>query len=217
MLADSSLSARKKWRRFLLIWALILLLLGAAGCFVLYRYLGVYEVTRPEPVLDAYLQNTSADELIQASLQNINLDLTEFEDADTLYRSYLQAVDTNRSLSYRSDAKNSTDEHLSYVVYSGPNALCTLGLTPEGTNPGFGRHVWQVSEVSSAPITDILPSIEVIVDATADTELRLNGKPLSDGYIVERNVAIPDLSGLKPCLILFLRLSVMKSAPCTVK
>ena len=123
MLADSSLSARKKWRRFLLIWALILLLLGAAGCFVLYRYLGVYEVTRPEPVLDAYLQNTSADELIQASLQNINLDLTEFEDADTLYRSYLQAVDTNRSLSYRSDAKNSTDEHLSYVVYSGPNAL----------------------------------------------------------------------------------------------
>ena len=200
MLADSSLSARKKWRRFLLIWALILLLLGAAGCFVLYRYLGVYEVTRPEPVLDAYLQNTSADELIQASLQNINLDLTEFEDADTLYRSYLQAVDTNRSLSYRSDAKNGTDEHLSYVVYSGPNALCTLGLTPEGTNPGFGRHVWQVSEVSSAPITDILPSIEVIVDATADTELRLNGKPLSDGYIVERNVAIPDLSRFETVL-----------------
>lgn len=201
-MADSSLSSRKKWRRFLLIWALILLLLGAAGCFVLYRYLGVYEVTRPEPVLDAYLQDSSADDLIQASLQNINLELTEFEDADTLYRSYLQAVDTTRSLSYRSDAKNSSADRLSYVVYSGPNALCSLCLTPDGTNPGFGRHVWQVSEVSSAPITDILPSLQVIVDATADTQLSLNGKPLSDGYIVDRNVPIPDLSrfetGLDP-------------------
>ena len=201
-MADAPRSSRNAWRRFLLIWALILLLLGAAGCFMLYRYLGVYEITRPEPILDAYLQNTSASELMQLAQENTNLEVTEFEDGKTLYSTYLQAIDTSRSLSYRSDAKNTTDNCLSYVVYSGANAVCSIRLTPDGTNPGFGRHIWTVSEVSSAPITDILPSLQVVIDATPDTELSLNGKPLSDSYIVDRDVPIPDLSrfetGLNP-------------------
>ena len=193
-MADTPQIQRNTWRRFLLIWALILLLLGAAGCFILYRYLGVYEITRPEPVLDNYLQNSSASELMRLAQENVNLNLTEFEDAAVLYSTYLQTIDTSRSLSYRSDGKNSTDESLSYVIYSGPNALCSVRLLPDGTKPGFGRHVWSVSEVSSAPITDILPSLEVVVDATAGTELSLNGKPLSENYIVARDIDIPDLS-----------------------
>ena len=142
-MADAPRSSRNAWRRFLLIWALILLLLGAAGCFMLYRYLGVYEITRPEPILDAYLQNTSASELMQLAQENTNLEVTEFEDGKTLYSTYLQAIDTSRSLSYRSDAKNTTDNCLSYVVYSGANAVCSIRLTPDGTTPGFGRHIWK--------------------------------------------------------------------------
>ena len=193
-MAETPQTPRNTWLRFLLIWALILLLLGAAGCFILYRYLGVYEITRPEPILDAYLQNTSASELMRLAQENINLKLTEFEDPEALYGAYLQTIDTNRSLTYRSDGKNSTDERLSYVVYSGPNALCSVLLTPDGTKPGFGRHVWSVSEITSAPITDILPSLQVVVDATAGTELLLNGKPLSESYISARDISIPDLS-----------------------
>ena len=30
------------WGRFLIVWALVLLLLGGAGCYLLYQYLGVY-------------------------------------------------------------------------------------------------------------------------------------------------------------------------------
>ena len=193
---------RNTWGRFLLVWAIVLLILGAAGCFVLYRYLGVYEITRPEPVLDAYMQSVTAEDLIRQAKQNITLELTEFEDGASLYNSYLEAIDTSRSLSYRSDARNSTEDRLSYLVYSGQNALCSLILIPDGTDPGFGRHIWTVSEISSAPINEILPSVHVLVDATEGTKLQLNGKEISDRYITDREVPIPDLSrfetGLDP-------------------
>ena len=189
--------SRSPWKRFLLIWAAALLLLGAIGCIVLYRYLGVYELTRPEPVLDAYLENTNAGELIREAKEHVSLSLTEFEDPGELYSSYLETVDTGRTLSYRSDAKRSGRNQLTYVVYAGPNALCSLILTPEGSSPGFGRHIWKVTGVESAPITELLPSLHLVVDTIPGTELKLNGKALTESYLTERDIAIPDLSKLE--------------------
>lgn len=194
-MADSMPSRRRSpWLRFLLIWASVLLVLGAIGCFVLYRYFSIYEITRPEPVVEEYLAQSTAEELIRLAKANVTLELTEFEAADALYDSYLQTVDANRKLTYRSDGKRSDSDRLVYIVYSGPNAICSISLTPDGSKPGFGRHVWKVSEISSAPITDLLPSTNVVVDATAGTSLNLNGKQISDSYIIEKNIPIPDLS-----------------------
>ncbi len=201
-MSDTSSVSSRSWKRFLLIWALALLVLGAVGCFILYRYLGVYEVTRPDPVVEAWLSTADPDELIQAASENIRYEVTEFEDPEALYASYLKTVDTGLPLSFRSDSRHSTDNELAYTVYSGPSALCSVILVPEASSPGFGRHFWTVSEVCSAPITDLLPSLHLIVDATPDTALNLNGKPLTEAYITEDEVQIPDLSrfetGLNP-------------------
>ena len=196
-MAETHVRRRSVWGRFLLIWALALLLLGAAGCFVLYRYLGVYEVTRPEPVLDAFLEENDTEAILQQAKNNVILELTEFEDGTRLYESYLDAVDTTRPLNYRSDSKNSDGTQLSYLISSGPNALCTVLLTPAGESPGFGRHSWEVSEVRAAQITDLLPSLQLAVDATSGTQLKLNGKPLTDDYLAEKDIRIPDLTRLE--------------------
>ena len=85
--------SRNIWGRFLLIWALVLLVVGAIACILLYKYLGVYENTRPELAMDELLASRDAESLIQEAKQNINLGLTEFEDELQLYADYLETVD----------------------------------------------------------------------------------------------------------------------------
>ncbi|MCR5135568.1 MAG: hypothetical protein K6C12_00515 [Oscillospiraceae bacterium] len=187
----------KSWGRFLLIWALILLLLGAAGCFVLYRYLGIYEVTRPDAVIAEYLSNTDAEELIRLAGDHVRLDVTEFEDAEALYSAYLDTVDLSRPLSFRAMTSQSSETQLVYLVRAGAYNLCTVVLEPDGDSPGFGRYYWKISEVRSAAITDILPSAQITVEALAGQPLALNGHPLTEDYITERDIEIPDLTPLE--------------------
>ena len=84
-MTDSTVKKPSVWARFLLIWALVLLILGGVGCYLLYRYLGVYEVTRPEPVMDEFIANTEIDDLVRLSKENVQLELTEFEDPLELF------------------------------------------------------------------------------------------------------------------------------------
>ncbi len=187
----------RNWKLFLVFWALFLIVIGAIGCFVLYRYLGVYEITRPEPVMDHFLAENTAESLTQQAMQHILLDLTEFEDAQELYQAYLATIDTSRPLSYRSDSRNSDATHLYYVVRSGASELCSVVLTPDGDSPGFGRYHWKVSEIRSASITELLPSVTVTVDVLQGTPVYLNGKQITDSYILDNSVPIQDLSPLE--------------------
>ena len=181
------------WGRFLLIWALILLLIGAASCFLLYRYLDVYESTRPEPVVETYLAHHDAEQLISLAQNNIQLNVTEYENAAELYSSYLSTVDTSKSITYRS-TKDSDSSSLVYAVTCGNNEICELVLIPDGSSPGFGRHNWIVAEIRSAPITDLLPSVHLIADALAGEPIFLNDKPLTDAYITDSEISISNLN-----------------------
>ena len=185
---------RDHWGRFLLIWAIVLLLLGAAGCFLLYQYLDIYEVTRPEIVMDEFIAQTDADTLLQQALADVRLDVTEFEDQQALYSAYLDAIDTSLPLTYRPDLSSSGEMQHVYIVRSGAQNLCSVVLRPDGSSPGFGRYYWKVNEVYSAPITQTLPSVTITVDAVFGEQVLLNGKPLTDRYITEQNIAIASLS-----------------------
>ncbi len=188
------------WLRFLLIWALILLVIGAVGCIVLYRYLAVYEVTRPEPVMDELLRDNNAEELIARARENISLELTEYEDPQALYDSYIAATDTSRTLSYRLDSKESSGSSLVYTVRSGPSVLCDVILSSDGISPGFGRHYWTVSEIRAAKITELLPSVRISVSAIAGSDVFLNGLPLTDRQIAEADIPIEDLTRFEAAL-----------------
>ena len=138
------------WGRFLIVWALVLLLLGGAGCYLLYQYLGVYEVTRPDPVMDDFIRNTELTEIIDMAKENIPFELTEFENPRDLYTSYVEAIDLSRAVNYRVNSGKSEPEHIVYDVRSGPNLICEVFLEPDGDTPGFGRNYWSVSGVQAA-------------------------------------------------------------------
>ena len=80
--------------------------------------------------MDAFLENNDAESLLLAARDNVRLNLTEFENEEELYASYLQTIDTGRALSYRSSLSESDDNHLAYIVRSGAYNICTVVLTP---------------------------------------------------------------------------------------
>ncbi len=181
------------WGRFLMVWAIVLLLIGGTACYLLYQYLNIYEVTRPEPVMDALIADTDIREIAERASENISFELTEFEDSKELYSSYIGAIDLTRSVSYRLNSEKSEPERLVYDVRCGPSLICDVTLTPDGDSPGFGRHYWGISEIRTAKITDLLPSVDAKIEALTSTALSLNGRPVSDDYIGEEHVEIPDL------------------------
>lgn len=181
------------WRRFLIVWALALLLLGGAGCYLLYQYLGIYEVTRPDPVMDDFIKNTDLHEIINMAKDNLPFELTEFEDPRELYTSYIEAIDLNRAVNYRVNSDKSKPDHMVYDVRSGPNLICEVFLEPDGDSPGFGRNFWSVSGVQAAKITDLLPSITAQIETVSGTELELNGVPLTNSWLSGQPKEIEDL------------------------
>ena len=180
------------WGRFLIVWALVLLLLGGAGCYLLYQYLGVYEVTRPDPVMDDFIKNTELTEIIDMAKENIPFELTEFENPRDLYTSYVEAIDLSRAVNYRVNSGKSEPEHIVYDVRSGPNLICEVFLEPDGDTPGFGRNYWSVSGVQAAKITDFLSSVTAQIETVSGTELALNGVSVTETYLSGKPKEITD-------------------------
>ena len=188
---------KKRWRRFLLIWAALLLLIGLIGCILLYRYVGIYEITRPEVRMDALMESMDAERWLDAAAENLDFEVSEFENAQTLYQSYRDSLTLDQPLSYRSSKKDSDSDTAVFVVRSGATNLCRVELIPGERSYGFGRHDWQLGRVSTGDITDSLQSAAVSVTALAGQEILLNGILLGETYLVENRLPIDNLSPLE--------------------
>ncbi len=188
---------KRKWPRFLLVWALVLLIAGLLGCFLLFQYLGIYEVTRPEGLMDDLMVLMSAEDWLNRAAQNPDFELTEFEDVQTLYAEYRGALSTDQELSYRSDKSESDAEHAVFVVRCGAVNLCRVELVNGGRRLPFGRHNWTLGRVSTGDITKGLRSASVEITALSNQEITLNGMPVGEKYLVDKAVEIQDLSEIE--------------------
>ena len=58
---ESVKRSRRRWRRFLVIYAAVWLLFASLGCAVFYKYLRVYEQALPEHVMDSLMESTAPE------------------------------------------------------------------------------------------------------------------------------------------------------------
>ena len=198
---------RKRWLRRLLLLAVGLLLAGLVLCLVLYRYLAVYEVTRPEITMDLLMETTSREEWLAQAELNVDFEVTEFEDARSLYRDYEQSIPKNTELSYTANKSQTSRNRAVFTVRQGAANLCSVELVPGEHRYAFGRHDWVPGRVSTGDLTQQLRSATVKLTCLAGEEFTLNDLHVSEEYLSREKVEIKNLTPLEkrfdpvPCFV----------------
>jgi len=189
---------RRRWRTFLAIYSVLFLALGAGGCWLLYQYAAAYEVSRPEHVMDALMAGTTQDEWYGYIRNGADLTVSEFEDADSLFSAYYDAVLRDKGFSYRKAPGVWREDVPVYTVRAAGKDLCTVTLTPVGHKAaGFGRELWQVGEIRSCFVMGALESVAVVIDAPPGEPVYVNGTLLSESYRTGETVPAPDITPLE--------------------
>ena len=184
----------KKWIRFLIIWAIALIILGLIGCIILYKYCSVYEITRDEPVMIEMMESMDADAFRAAARNNCNFEINEFEDPTEIYDSYiLNSSMDDGNLSYRKEITLSDNDKSVYTIRSGITPIAQVTLLPD-EKVGFGRSSWKLGYISSPNILSNLNSVNVSIFAPADEIININGINVNKDYISDNtDFTIPGL------------------------
>lgn len=189
--------AKRRWRRFLLLYAAVWLVLAAAGCTVFYQYLRVYEKARPEHVMDSLMESTARETWLGYVKTSIEESAGAFDDAGALYAEYETALLSGKSFSYRRSSDSSADAP-EFIVRCGGVDVCAVYLTAQpGSKLGFGKHLWQVGSIVPCEALGNLRSTAVEITAKAGESVYVNGIALTDAQIAERDVKIEDLSEIE--------------------
>lgn len=189
---------RRRWRGFLAIYSFLFLLLGAVGCYVLYRFSESYEKSIPEHVMDDLMASTAADGWYDTLSKDASLFVTEFEDGEALFREYYDATIRNASFSYRKAPGEYSNKTPIYHVRAAGINLCKVTLIPKGKNAaGFGRQLWQVGSIEACNILGNLESVTVEIDAPQGDEVFINGIQVDATYLTDEKAPCPDMNPLE--------------------
>jgi len=190
--------SRKKGRfgRFVLIYTLVFLVIGAVGLGVLYKWLDAYEQSRPQHVMDAFMQGKTEEDWLNAMLSTNTLAVTEFENGEEIVRAYFDASCRGGSFSYREAAGVSEKDAPVFTIKSGAADVCRVTLRPT-ESAGFGFNHWTVDKCEAYISPYSLKSATVEIEAPSDETVSLNGVPLSSAYLVEEHIPYENLGALE--------------------
>lgn len=111
------------------------------------------------------------------------LPVSEFEDPETLFQQYYDAVLRDAAYTYRKSTEEAGDGAERYVIRAGASDLCEVILTPRADSGlGFGFHLWDVGEIRSCFAMKGLESVALEIDAPPETEVFINGVALGQAY-----------------------------------
>lgn len=189
---------KRNWRRFIAVYTLLFLVLGAAGCWLLYSYCEAYEMSIPEHLMDELLSSTPAERWFETAREGMTASVSAYEDKNALFDEYCDAVLRGKEITWRKNAAEYTPETPVYQVRCAGVDLCTVRLIPRGQQAaGFGRELWQVGEVRSAFTLDRLDSVALELYVAGGRSAYINGMSVGAEHLKERNVTPPDASALE--------------------
>ena len=194
---DAAKRSRRRWRRFLVLYAVVWLLFASLGCAAFYKYLRVYEQALPEHVMDSLMETTAPETWLGYVKASIESESGEFDDAAALYKEYESVLLAGKSFSYRRAPESRADAP-KFIVRCGGVDVCTVSLSEKpDSDLGFGRHLWQVGDIAPCEALGNLRSTAVEITALAGEAVYINGIPLTDAQIAETGLALPDMPAIE--------------------
>ncbi len=186
------------WLRRLALWAGVLLILGAAGCAVFRRYLAVYEETLPEKVMEEImLRMTESD--WRMALRETCSGVSRYEDKNRIFNDWFDGTVSGAELTWRKSLRGTEGQERIYGVYAGAVRIGTVRLVPDTERGpvGFRRFRWRLDSISSLPVSELLRSVTVEIDAPPDCEILLNGRRISRREFTDDAMPIPAVTPLE--------------------
>lgn len=188
---------KNRWVSVLLIWDVLLLLAGSAVCVVLYKYLEVYEISRPETVIEE-LTNQNFRELTGLLAESLKAEDYPFEDIRALFRDYCEQNLSEKKLTYYEEKSKRTDDKAFFVIRAGGFSLCRAEVQADDTvDLRFGRKMWKLGEIFPSEALDSLRSVTLHIRAPENMPVYLNEKLLTAEYIRDSGQELPDMTELE--------------------
>jgi len=155
---------------------------------VFWNFLSTYEKSQPKHEMDKVI-NLFEDGDSSQLIKYMTYDLSSFEDDSTIVR-YLDGMLVDGRWDFEQKAGAYTQNTPVYKVKKDGVAVATVTLVKSTEKGAFQMSNWELASVS-----DILPTLadyEVVAPAAAT--VYVNGIPLSNQYVTDKNIAIPDLA-----------------------
>lgn len=174
---------RGGFARALILYALVLLVVIAAGLAVLWKYLEAYEFTRPENVMEQFEQMANEQYWETAVTSSFVVSPSEFETESALVDELCLSLLRDGQMSYVED-EGYTDEAPIYLVSVNGIELCRVYMSPQaGGEAGFGLEYMSIDKVELLAEFIAPASRSISITAPADATVTLNGITVGESYI----------------------------------
>ena len=170
------------FKKILLLWCAFILFAGFIGCLIFYKYCGIYEKSRPEPIMEELLESMSAEDFIESAKCSCSFETGPFENPLEIYTGYIEKNSLEGKLSYRKEITQSDSERVVYSVNCGSAKLARVTLCSDGNDYAFSRHGWKLESISAPDLSSVLGSAEAFVFAPAGERVFVEGIELGAEY-----------------------------------
>lgn len=158
-------------------FTVLAILIVAVLLVQLWKFLEVYEKSRPEIVAEDFVQELEKDKT--ALLEAADVELNEFEDESVLVKYYTAL--TNGEISFNRNGRKSDEEKTVYNLIINGEVIAELTVAQSDRLLGYGMYEYEVSGINCRDV--IQKSFDVTAPSNAD--VYINDKLVSGKYITQ--------------------------------
>lgn len=180
---------KKLFPLFMLIYAVVFLIAVAFGLRYFWGYMDAYEKSRPNHILDAYLQHLTPEYICDASAELIASIDHNVQSEESCRQVILDAL--KEPLTCTKKPAESTQDKLVYVIRCGTKVVGSMTMEAVG-EPIMGFSTWSVT-CDSFDLSYLVTAAKSVT-VPHDHQVRSGENLLTEAYITEDQIPYEDIS-----------------------
>lgn len=174
---------KKRFALGMLIYAVVFLLIAAAGLAVFWQFIEAYELSRPKTAVDAYIDSLTSQQIRSCSEEFLASLDGNIQTPDQAFEIMENAL--AEGITAAKNGRESSSEKMVYMLRSGEQTIGSVTIVP-GDVESFGFTPWQVTE----EVFDFAYLLHdgMTITVPAEFAVSLNGNTLNDSYITESDI-----------------------------
>lgn len=186
----------KFWTLFVPIYSVVILLIGAVGCYFLYQYMDAYEQSRPDNVMKELVASTSDNEWIDYMKNTGSVEFSLFDDRSDIINNYFEVSCQGKKVNFSEAVSVSTQDAPVYNIKAGSASMVRAYLEKD-EELAFGFNSWKVARIEAYIPTQNMASLTIRIEAPHSTPLFINGVALDESYVINPDVPHATMSSLE--------------------